>query len=246
MKTIQIEELTKNYDSFKLSPITWNFKAGKTTAIVGESGSGKSTLAKLIGRLEKHSSGMMKLISKDKSTLSDEIPLKKWAQDIQMVFQNPASALHPFLSVKESISESLMDIERVQKENFISELMKSVNLDAELLNRKTYQLSGGQQQRVVIARALAKWPSILICDEPVSALDLTTQIQVLKLIREIQKNQGLTLILVSHDLETVRHIADDILVLKAGQLVEFGSVPETFANPKSDYLKELIAATPIL
>jgi len=229
-----------------LDDVSIQIEAGKTMAIVGESGSGKSTLAKALIRLINIDSGDIFFKNKKISDLSIR-QLKVFRKDIQMIFQDPYASLNPRFKVKDILEEPLLinkignKLERSKK---INSLIKKVGLDEEDLGKYPHQFSGGQRQRIGIARALILEPKIVICDEPVSALDVSIQAQILNLLKSLQKEYSLTLLFITHDLRVVRQIADSIYVMRSGRLIEEGKTDIIFKNPKNDYTKSLLNSIP--
>ncbi len=238
------KNIYKNYGAKKaLIDFSAEFKTGETVAIVGESGSGKSTLGRALCAFESPTSGEVHFIDKNKvSTKSTEANPRLWAQNVQMVFQNPKSALNPRRSVWQSVTEPLeilgLSSQEIQKQG--RHILNEIELPEELWERWPTQLSGGQAQRVILARALAPRPHFLVCDEPVSALDLKTQVMIFRLLKKLQRTHNLGLILISHDLTTVSYISERIYVLQNGETKEFGNSQWVLTQPQSEYTLQLI------
>ncbi|WP_134681962.1 ATP-binding cassette domain-containing protein [Paracoccus ravus] len=227
--------------------ISFSVERGKTLAIVGESGSGKSTLARIIALIDQSSGGELKIEGKP-IDIAKEKPTREMRSKVQMVFQNPYGSLNPRQKIGDVLMEPLelnTDIPAAERRRRAEEMLVKVGLPAEHFNRYPHMFSGGQRQRIAIARALMLKPTLLVLDEPVSALDLSVQAQVLNLLRDLQEEFNLAYVFISHDLSVVRYIADDVLVMNKGEAVEQGSREELFANPKHPYTRELFAATPI-
>jgi oligopeptide/dipeptide ABC transporter ATP-binding protein len=220
---------------------------GAVVGLVGESGSGKSTIARTVMRLIEPTSGTIEFLGRDFQSLSPE-QLRLERTQMQMVFQNPASALNPRKTVGESIGEPLRYHGRVSSasEEFsqVRELLAMVGLPPEMVKRYPHQLSGGQQQRVCIGRAIALRPRLLVCDEAVSALDVSIQAQVLNLLLDLRKSLFLSYLFISHDLSIVRYICDTIIVLYLGKVMESGPAEEVFRHPRHPYTQALLSAIP--
>jgi len=250
---LEVKDLKKHYPvkkSYKetkmvkaLDGVSFAVAKQKTLGIVGESGCGKSTLAKSLMALEERTNGVVNFEDKDMNTLNS----KEFKSAIQMIFQDPYSSLNPRKKAWQIISEPLMintSLSKTECYDRSVELMTKVGLRPEMADRYPHMFSGGQRQRLGIARALALHPRILICDEPVSALDVSIQAQVLNLLMELQDELGLTYLFISHDLHVVNHISDEIMVMYLGKIVEYGSREKVFDNPMHPYTKALIASSP--
>jgi peptide/nickel transport system ATP-binding protein len=226
--------------------VSFSIPAGKSFGIVGESGSGKTTTALAIMRLLKLTSGQVTL---DGSKISDAQgeALRKLRRGFQMVFQDPFASLNPRKRVGD-IVKSALDLMKIgqpaSRDARVAELFKAVGLSPEQRLLFPHQFSGGQRQRIVIARALAAEPKLLVCDEPVSALDVAIQAQILNLLMTLRKDLGLTILFISHDLGVVRHICDEVAVMYLGVIVEQGQAQEVFDNPLHPYTKALMSALP--
>lgn len=227
--------------------VTFSVKKGETFSIVGESGCGKSTTGMSLIRLVTPTSGEI-LFNGENIFGKDKSKLKKLRRNIQIIFQDPFSSLNPKMTVKKIIAEPL-EINRIltgqELENRVIELLEMVGLGAHHLNRYPHEFSGGQRQRLGIARALALNPEIIICDEPVSALDVSVQSQVLNLMQELQEKLNLTYIFISHDLSVVGHISDHVAVMYLGKIIETGTREEIYSNPKHPYTKSLMSSIPL-
>jgi len=228
--------------------VSFRLDAGETLAIVGESGSGKSTTARLAMRLLEPSSGRILWDGVDVSSLSGR-QLRRRRRQIQMVFQDPFASLNPRMRIWQSVAEGLRvhqpELSRRQRRDKVAEVLALCGLDASGMDRYPHQFSGGQRQRIGIARALIVKPRVLVLDEPVSALDVSVQAQVLNLLQDIQSQRQLAYLFISHDLSVVRHVADRIAVMFAGRIVEQGTTAEIFASPKHPYTEALLRARPI-
>lgn len=246
---LQIRNLSLAYPNARpvVHDLSFDLYPGQTTALVGESGSGKSTLAKALVGLLRPLTGRILLQGSDIATLSPRqfLPVRK---RIQMVFQDPWHALNPRLSMEQLLREPLSvhwpDLSRAQQRQRILQLLDKVHLPREAIHRFPSELSGGQRQRILLARALAVQPEILICDEPVSALDVSIQARLLDLLRELRAQSNLTLLFISHDLAVVQDMAREVLVLRKGRLVEQAPSAQLFAAPQHPYTRELIDACP--
>ena len=229
-----------------LNNVSLSIKKGETLAIVGESGSGKSTLARCLLQLLSLDQGELFFKGKNLTTL--DVEGKKYhKRHIQMVFQDPYASLNPRMKIAEILEEGLLihDLgDKIERDKKMRDMIKKVGLEASDLNKYPHQFSGGQRQRIGIARALIVEPELVICDEPVSALDVSIQAQILLLLKELQKELGLSYLFISHDLRVVRHMADSIAVMHQGKIVEQGSIKGIYEKPKANYTRELLNAIP--
>ena len=226
--------------------VSFAVRRATTTAIVGESGSGKTTLARMVLGLLEPTAGTVTLDGADVGTM-DRRAAFAFRRRVQPVFQNPYRSLDPMYTVYRSIEEPLRIHgigDRSRRRGMVTELLEKVALPSTLLRRLPRELSGGQRQRVAIARALALQPEMLVCDEAVSALDVVVQAQILALLSELQARLGLTYLFISHDLAVVRQLADDVVVMRAGRVVEHAPTEEVFTNPRADYTRRLLDAIP--
>lgn len=227
--------------------VTFTLEAGKTLGVVGESGCGKSTLGRSIVHLLDTTEGEIHFNGNDITDVSGK-KLKDLRRDMQIIFQDPFSSLNPRMTVKQIIAEPLRCCEKMSSKEIdkrVTELMELVGLASRLSGSYPHELDGGRRQRIGIARALALDPKFIVCDEPVSALDVSIQAQILNLMQDLQERLGLTYIFITHDLSVVKHISDDIMVMYLGQVVEKCGSDELFQDPRHPYTKALLSAIPI-
>ncbi len=250
---LEVKNLRKYFKTSKgmlhaVDDVNFSIERGKTLGIVGESGCGKSTTGRTILRLLEPTAGQILFEGKDIAKVSRE-EMRKLRKEMQIIFQDPFSSLDPRQTVNQIISEPIKINKILTNKKDIEErvlqLMETVGLSERLINTYPHELDGGRRQRIGIARALAVEPKFIVCDEPVSALDVSIQAQILNLLEELQEKMGLTYIFITHDLSVVNHFANDIAVMYLGQLVEKASAEELFSNPIHPYTKALLSAIPI-
>lgn len=227
--------------------ISFDLPAGKTLGLVGESGCGKTTLTRAILRLTPLTSGRVMFDGRDVSMLRGR-ELLSFRRDVQVVFQDPFGSLNPRLSIDMIVGEALqvhgLVRGRRERRERVAELLQQVGLNRDDLDRRPGAFSGGQRQRIVIARALALRPRLLICDEPVSALDVSIQSQILNLLADLRETLKLTCLFISHNLAVVRHVSDEIAVMHRGRIVEQSPADQVFSTPQAEYTRALLAAAP--
>ncbi|MBE4909157.1 ABC transporter ATP-binding protein [Bacillus luteolus] len=253
MSLLMVESLSKKYTKNvqALNDVSFSVNEGECIGIVGESGSGKSTLAKVLVGLESY---------RDGTVLFNGIPivpkkralLRQYRKNVQMIFQDSTSSLNPKLPVWKSILEpldnfkevspSFLNVEGLSRKEIAEELMETVGLDRRLSERYPEELSGGQKQRVGIARAISIEPSLLVCDEPTASLDVTVQVQILGLLKELQKTKNLTILFISHDIRAVSYLCEKVIVLKNGSMVDFFDLADLYREERHEYTKALIKA----
>lgn len=250
---LQVKNINKEFNLGKkktlkaVDDISFDLKTSHTLGVVGESGSGKSTLARCIMGLYPDATG--EIIYNGKNILEEnQRELKEYRKDVQMIFQDPYSSLNPRKKCKDIIASGIRNLlgERDKKKihKKVLETMEICGLSEYHMERYPHEFSGGQRQRISIARALAVDPKIIIADEPTSALDVSIQAQIINLMEDLQKDLGLSMIFISHDLSVVRHVAEEVLVMYHGQCVEYDESEEVFENPKMDYTKKLLSSVP--
>lgn len=252
MTTLEFDGVTKVYhvrgagQMKALDDVSFTLTSGQTIGLVGQSGSGKSTIAKILTQLEVPTSGEVRLDGQP-------IPrrgkgLRDYRQQLRMVFQDPFASLNPYHSIRHHVERPLrLDsvVPKREVEDEVRRLLERVRLDPDaVIDRRPHELSGGQRQRVAIARALASRPRLLVADEPVSMLDVSIRMGVLNLLADLQREEGLGVLYITHDLATARHFSDEILVLNQGRVVESGTADDVILRPQNPYTQELRAASP--
>lgn len=250
---LEVKHLKKYFKTSRgmlhaVDDINFTLERGKTLGLVGESGCGKSTTGRVILRLLEPTDGEIVFEGKDISKLSKS-EMRHMRKDMQIIFQDPFSSLDPKKTVSQIIAEPIIENKiikgKLAREERVLELMDTVGLAERYINTYPHELDGGRRQRIGIARALAMEPKLIICDEPVSALDVSIQAQILNLLKDLQKKLGLTYIFITHDLSVVNHFSDDIAVMYLGQIVEKAPAEELFDNPVHPYTQALLSAIPI-
>ena len=227
--------------------VSFTVKRGQTTGLVGESGSGKTTIGRALVRLAPVTGGEIFYEKTALPPLSEKafFPYRK---RMQMIFQDPFNSLNPRMTVADILEEPLRihfpEMKRAARQTRTAQLLEQVGLSPDMRPRYPHEFSGGQRQRIGIARALAVEPEFIVCDEPVSALDVSVQAQIVNLLKDLQKSLGLAYLFIAHDLAVVEHMADELLVMTQGKIVERGHPKEVCAHPKNEYTKKLIAAVP--
>ncbi len=227
--------------------VSFTIEAGETVGLVGESGSGKTTVGRAVLRLLEPTAGNIRFDGQDITQASDR-ELRPLRKQMQMVFQDPFGSLNPRMTIASIVGEALKihfpEMDRNARRDRIAELLRRVGLKAEHMNRYPHEFSGGQRQRIGIARALAVEPKFIVCDEPVSALDVSVQASIINLMQDLQEQYALTYLFIAHDLAVVEHISDRVLVMTQGRIVEAAQAEEIYSRPQHAYTQKLIAAVP--
>ena len=229
--------------------VSFSVEAGTTVGLVGESGSGKTTVGRTILKLTPATDGRVVFNGRDILPLSER-EFRPLRREMQMIFQDPFGSLNPRLSIYAIVAEPLEihfpAMTRADRRDRVAELLRLVGLKPEMMTRYPHEFSGGQRQRIGIARALAVKPKFIVCDEPVSALDVSVQAQIVNLLQDLQDELGLTYLFIAHDLAVVEHISNHVLVMYRGKIVESASAEAIYANPQHEYTRKLLAAVPKL
>lgn len=260
MNLLEIKNLNVTYQTKKgligkiqtvhaVNNVSLDIQKGEILAIAGESGCGKSTLAKAIMKLVQSDSGEILLNGENVLNLKHNKDLKKFYQKVQMIFQNPYSSLNPKMKIGEILKEPLIintDLKKEEITKIVEEKIKKVGLDKSALNLYPHEFSGGQRQRIAIARSLILNPEFIIADEPVSALDVSIQAQIINLLKQLKEDFNLTFLFISHDLSVIKYLSDRIAIMYLGEVVEIGKTEEIFKNPKHPYTKALLSSVPEL
>jgi ABC-type microcin C transport system duplicated ATPase subunit YejF len=227
--------------------VSFTVEAGKTVGLVGESGSGKTTVGRTILKLINATSGRVKFDGREILPLTER-EFRPLRREMQMIFQDPFGSLNPRFTIGEIVSEALEihfpKMSRADRAARVAELLKLVGLQSDMMRRYPHEFSGGQRQRIGIARALAVEPRFIVCDEPVSALDVSVQAQIVNLLQDIQEQFSIAYLFIAHDLAVVEHISDHVLVMHHGKIVESASAEAIYHDPQNDYTKTLLAAVP--
>jgi ABC superfamily ATP binding cassette transporter, ABC protein len=253
-KLVEVKNLKQYFGTKKnvvkaIDDISFDIVEGETFGLVGESGSGKSTTGRALLRLYQPTDGEILFEGKDIATLTKGKELLEFRKEAQMIFQDPYASLDSRMKVRDIIAEGI-DIHHLastkeERNQMVDELLETVGLNREHANRYPHEFSGGQRQRIGIARALALNPKFIVCDEAISALDVSIQAQIVNLLKKLQKEKGLTYLFIAHDLSMVKYISDRIAVMYHGRIVEMGSAECVYTNPQHAYTKSLLSAIPL-
>ncbi len=242
--------LRRHVDDVKaVDDVSFSVPEGSTVGLVGESGSGKTTIGRTILKLTPATSGQVLFNGTDILPLS-EYQFRSYRSEMQMIFQDPFGSLNPRMSIFSIVAEALEihfpEMTKADRRERVAELLRQVGLQPEMMHRYPHEFSGGQRQRIGIARALAVKPRFIVCDEPVSALDVSVQAQIVNLLQDLQEELGLTYLFIAHDLAVVEHISDHVLVMYHGKIVESAPAEAIYENPQHEYTRKLLAAVPRL
>ena len=240
--------LRRHTDDVKaVDDVSFTVEAGTTVGLVGESGSGKSTIGKTILKLVPATGGQILFHGRNILPMT-ETEFRPLRREMQMIFQDPFGSLNPRHTIRQIVGEALEihfpQMSSGDRRDRVAELMKQVGLEPGMMERYPHEFSGGQRQRIGIARALAVKPKFIVCDEPVSALDVSVQAQIVNLLQDLQAELGLTYLFIAHDLAVVEHVSDHVLVMYRGEIVESAPAEAIYENPQHDYTKKLLAAVP--
>lgn len=253
-KLVEVKHLKQYFGSKKnvvkaIDDISFDIYEGETFGLVGESGSGKSTTGRALLRLYQPTDGEILFEEKDIATLKKGKELLEFRKEAQMIFQDPYASLDSRMKVRDIIAEGIdihhLAASKEERNQMVDELLETVGLNREHANRYPHEFSGGQRQRIGIARALALNPKFIVCDEAISALDVSIQAQIVNLLKKLQKEKGLTYLFIAHDLSMVKYISDRIAVMYRGRIVEMGSAECVYTNPQHAYTKSLLSAIPL-
>lgn len=259
MSLLEVSNVSKSFQSGRdwlgrpkkgpdaVSDVSFSLEAGECLAVVGESGAGKSTVGRIVLRLIEPDTGTIRFDGADVRA-AKPAALREMRRGMQMIFQDPHSCLNPRMSIGDAVAEPLQvhtDLDRAARDAQVRDVLGKVGIGPRYLDRYPAELSGGQLQRVAIARALTLKPKMIVCDEPVAALDVSVRAQVLNLLRDLQDELGLAYLFIGHDLALIEVIADRVLVMAGGRVVESGVVADVFANPQQEYTRTLLNAIPV-
>ena len=250
---VEVEDVVKHFPAgfgqkvHAVEGVSFQIKRGETLGLVGESGCGKSTLGRLVAQLLPLTAGRVRFDGQELSSMRGE-KLRAMRRNLQMIFQDPYSSLDPRMTVSDIIAEPLDNFRMVrpgERESRVRELLRVVGLNPNFVNRYPHEFSGGQRQRIGIARALALEPKLIICDEPISALDVSIQAQIINLLEDLQQEFDLTYLFIAHDLSVVKHISDRVMVMYLGRIVEVSDGANIYDTPRHPYTKALLSAIPV-
>lgn len=253
-KLVEVKHLKQYFGTKKnvvkaIDDISFDIYEGETFGLVGESGSGKSTTGRALLRLYQPTDGEILFEGKDIATLTKGKELLEFRKEAQMIFQDPYASLDSRMKVRDIIAEGIdihhLAASKEERNQMVDELLETVGLNREHANRYPHEFSGGQRQRIGIARALALNPKFIVCDEAISALDVSIQAQIVNLLKKLQKEKGFTYLFIAHDLSMVKYISDRIAVMYRGRIVEMGSAECVYTNPQHAYTKSLLSAIPL-